>query len=390
MLPHSSFDSVAIPLVIPKQVQALAEQFAAHCPDPSKARQIYHNTLAVHLVHNYFKILGIPSHLEAGNSWNPAVYLFHDVADLILPHQGSLECRAMLGSPLELPSRCPIPSPFQEDCLGYVLVQIDLETQTAAILGFVPVVSGEWLALADLRSPDELIAHVLSNQPQIDPGVDLRQWLQNQVDQGWAALENLMNPPSLSPARGVAMPVVDSSSTEAVASVLRLLEPDQPEEVRVQAIEVLGQIGQNNHQVIQTLSQLIQHHEGEELHWKAAITLGHLNPTHPDAGIRRGIHLPLGNLQVLLVVTILLKPENRLGVWLQVESIQPEQPLPPGLTLSVLTATGESRLQVTAQADAQGRGIDSVIGRRFTPPAGTCFQVQVQWQTEQIQTNFMA
>ncbi|MGL5082565.1 MAG: DUF1822 family protein [Microcoleaceae cyanobacterium] len=416
MLFSSTPCDFAIPLAIPSQARELAAQFAAQSPDATKAEQIYQNTLAVCLVNNYFRILGIPVDVQAGDSWNPAVYLFHDVADLVLPQRGRLDCCPLLVSATTpQPNRCRVSPDLQGDRLGYVVVQIDLKAQEAALLGFAPVVAGEWLSLQELRSPDELIAHVMGTAPS--PEVNLRQWLQNSVNEGWERLEkvilekiilekiiaenlldnlsenlsaNIVDLPQLIPVRSVAVENPVSLTQDSVASVIRLLQPDQSEEARLQATEILGKIGKGDFAAVQALSQVMQTAETEDLRWQAAISLGTLDPCHPQAGLQRTIRLPLGQEQVLLVVTVIPKPENRLGVWLQVESRNPQQLLPPGLTLRVLATTGETYLQIEAEADSHGRGVNSVIGRRFSPPVGTHFQVQVQLGNHQFQAGFFA
>jgi hypothetical protein len=173
-----------------------------------------------------------------------------------------------------------------------------------------------------------------------------------------------------------------------------LLEPDQPEDVRAQAAGVLGDMGVTNSTTINALTELLETTEDEETRWQAALSLGKLDPNHPQAGIRRvrAIDLtPKRNAeQVALMVAIKPKANDRIGVWLQVEPLGSLTVLPGGLTLRVLSMSGETRLQVEARSDNQGRGLDRSIGRRFSPPPETGFQVQVQLGSMTVTEEFLA
>ncbi|MEB3277492.1 MAG: DUF1822 family protein [Lyngbya sp.] len=390
-----TLDDFSIPLLIPSLAKRLAEEFAAQQPTSRKARQVYFNTLAVCMVNNYLRIMKIPTNLTAGESWNPAVRFYADVADLEVVGRGRLECRPIPVQENLNSTVCRVPPEVQSDRIGYVIVELDLEQELATILGFVETASDS-IALRQLRSPDELLEHLLSS-PQAETAttsVNLRQWLQDAATTGWETLETLLSPPAeVSFAfRDLEMPEVKDA--DSVASVIRLLDPDQSEEVRAQAAGVLGDMGVSNSTTINALTDLLETTEEEETRWQAALSLGKLDPNHPEAGIRRVRAIDLSSQpnpeQVVLMVAIMPKANDRIGVWLQVEPLGNLTVLPAGLTLRVLSMSGETRLQVEARGDSQGRGLDRSIGRRFSPPPETGFRVQVQFGSTTVTEDFLA
>lgn len=388
-----TLDDFSIPLLIPNQAKTVAAEFAAQQPTPQRATQVYLNTLAVSMVNNYLRIMGIPTNLTAGDSWNRAVRLYADVADLEVVGRGRLECRPRTSDGDLDSTACFVPPEVQTDRIAYIVVELDLEQELATLLGFVETAENS-ISLRQLRSPDELLEHLLSSpQPETVPtSVNLRQWLQNTVTTGWETVETLLFPPELLAVRGGETAVIEN--VDSVAAVLRLLEPDQPEDVRAQGAGVLGDMGVTNSTTINALTELLETTEDEETRWQAALSLGKLDPNHPQAGIRRvrAIDLtPKRNAeQVALMVAIKPKANDRIGVWLQVEPLGSLTVLPGGLTLRVLSMSGETRLQVEARSDNQGRGLDRSIGRRFSPPPETGFQVQVQLGSMTVTEEFMA
>lgn len=193
-------DSIfTIPLT--QQVHQTAQQFSQRQTHPQKIKQVYLNTLAVQAVNTYLKWMGVPTQLEASDSWNPALQSLSDVADLALANQGKLECRPVLPDD----RTCHIPAEVWSDRIGYVAVQFDAELTEATLLGFVPSIQSETLPLEALRSLDELFDY-LAPASQADPEVPpisrsplthLSQWLERMVDTGWETLDQLFGTPQV-------------------------------------------------------------------------------------------------------------------------------------------------------------------------------------------------
>lgn len=170
-----------------------AQAFSREQRDPEKARQVYLNTLAVQAVHFYCDCMEISTDLEAGESWSSISRTLMDVADLVIPGKGRLECRPVLpGEEI-----CSLPPEVHEDRLGYIVVSIDEEAYEATLLGFSPVFQSKLVihqlaslddmldvlfeeeSLAETVSPGEIFASVASD------AVRIGQWFSDIFDEIW-------------------------------------------------------------------------------------------------------------------------------------------------------------------------------------------------------------
>lgn len=188
-------EDLSVLMPITQEAQQTASQFASEQPTPPKALQVYLNTLAVYAVSHYLRMLGIATNLTAGDSWNPVLRFASDVADLWVTNVGRLECR-----PLQ-DHQCLVPPETQDDRIGYVAVQIDLEQQTARLLGFTPVVTTDELALRELQPIKQLLQHLENGQPDTAL-VKLSQWWHNIFEVGWQSVEALLDTQFFPPAAG--------------------------------------------------------------------------------------------------------------------------------------------------------------------------------------------
>ncbi|MBE9037114.1 DUF1822 family protein [aff. Roholtiella sp. LEGE 12411] len=183
-------DDFAITLPISQIARITAQQFANQQPTPEKAEQVRLNTLAVWVVNDYLQMMEIPTNLQASDSWNPVMRLCANVADLEIPSVGRLECR-----PVRLHQQtCAIPPETWEERVGYLVVQFDESLQEAKLLGFIPQVTTEILALTQLQPLEALIDHLAT------PLVNLSQWFAGIFETGWQTIESLWNVPELRPA----------------------------------------------------------------------------------------------------------------------------------------------------------------------------------------------
>ena len=116
-----------------RKAHLLAKKFSQLQKDPLKVRQIYHNTLAVWAVAYYMKCMEIETDCEGSDSWDAITQSLLDVADLVLPGIGSLECRPVI----QTEESVYIPLDVSQDRIAYVIVQLDASLEQAEILGFV-------------------------------------------------------------------------------------------------------------------------------------------------------------------------------------------------------------------------------------------------------------
>ncbi|MCJ8278412.1 MAG: DUF1822 family protein [Rivularia sp. ALOHA_DT_140] len=162
-----------------------AAEFAAEQDSVDKGKQVYLNTLAVYAVNNYFKWLNIETQLEQSDSWNWSIRSFFDIADLMLPNVGRIECRPVLpGEDVVV-----LPQEVTQERLGYVAVQFNQQLDFVEILGFVParpiISHGEIIEINRFESIDILIDIINRRKMKIN----LCQWLEGIFNQDWQSPE---------------------------------------------------------------------------------------------------------------------------------------------------------------------------------------------------------
>ena len=171
-----------------KDAHHWAVQFAAEQATPVKGKQVYLNTLAVYAVNSYLKWLSVETDLTQGDSWQPGLRSVFDVADLVLPNIGKLECRPLLPGETAF----VLPPEVTQDRIGYVAVQFDQQLDSVQLLGFAPAIvtpePPEKLHLAELQSLDVLIDNIYQSPIELQKPeslVSLRQWLEGIFNEDW-------------------------------------------------------------------------------------------------------------------------------------------------------------------------------------------------------------
>lgn len=168
-----------------KKAHTLANNFANKQKDVSKARQVYHNSLAVWAVNYYMKCMEIETNWEMSNSWNVITQSLLNVADLVLPEIGKLECRPIM----EDEQSVYIPFDVSQERLAYVIVQLDSSLKKAVILGFIKAVATEEFSINKLQSLKELLLLIeqtkLRNLENVT--IQLSKWLElpNKFENEW-------------------------------------------------------------------------------------------------------------------------------------------------------------------------------------------------------------
>ncbi|PSN13994.1 hypothetical protein C7271_22055, partial [filamentous cyanobacterium CCP5] len=228
-------DGLAVPLPITQAAHTTASRFAQAQIDSAKAATVRLNTLAVEAVNSYCQMMGIPADLAGSDSWNPLLQTVSNVADLVLPGIGRLECRPVQPDQ----TACYVPPEVWDLRVGYVVVAIDEAASTARLLGFVPAIATEELPLAQLQPMETCLDHLYALQQQSDlnfssslnlaaenlsaAAVNLRQWLSASFEAGWLAVDDLLAPGGLSPAmdfRGVLENPVEAPTMAGEANTI--------------------------------------------------------------------------------------------------------------------------------------------------------------------------
>jgi hypothetical protein len=283
----------------------LARQFAQEQATPEKGVRVYLNTLAVWAVHRYLKWLRYEPDLASSDSWHPGMRAIFDVADLVLPNLGRLECRPVLPGETSV----ALPPEVMQDRVGYVAVQFGsrstptepLYLQEAQLIGFAPAVTTidppEELQIVDLQSLDALMEYLDQLESALSAAPNktrsqLNNWLQNLFESSWQTVEEVLTP-----------------QTPLLA--LR------------------------------------------------------------RSTVRRAKRIELQTNVVVLIVTI--QPENRerLGIHLQVCSVNPQMILPTQLRLLVLTESGEVFREIIAS------DTDTFMQYEFSGQVGEQFSIKV-------------
>ncbi|MEO1375940.1 MAG: DUF1822 family protein [Cyanobacteria bacterium J06635_10] len=168
-----------------KDAHQKAEEFAAEQDSLEKGKQVYLNTLAVYAINNYLKWLNVETALHQSDSWNWSIRTFFDVADLMLPSVGRIECRAVLPSQDAL----VLPQEVTRERIGYVAVRLKEQLDFVEILGFVParaiIGQSEIIEINRLQSLDVLIDTINRRKTL----VNLCQWLEGVFSRGWQSPE---------------------------------------------------------------------------------------------------------------------------------------------------------------------------------------------------------
>jgi hypothetical protein len=174
--------------MLDRQAHRYAQQFAGEQINPEKGKQVYLNTLAVSGVNNYLKCFSIATNLAQSNCWHPGLRAMFNVADLVLPQFGKLECLGILPQQTTV----IIPSEAREDRIGYLVARFQEELQQVELLGFIPSamvdLTTETINLNQLQPLDALFDTLASLQKQIN----LRQWLNGVFTIDWQPLESIM------------------------------------------------------------------------------------------------------------------------------------------------------------------------------------------------------
>lgn len=180
------------PLRIPLSptIRDRARQFAAEQATPEKGARVYLNTLAVCAVHRYLKWLHIETDLKQGDSWDPRIGAIFDVADLVVPHWGTLECCPVL----EGEDAIALSPEVTQNRKGYIAVQFSRSLEEAYLLGFYPASAltpqmHDCIPLRQLQSLEVLLESIPESETI---PVRLTQWFQNRFAPGWQAVEELL------------------------------------------------------------------------------------------------------------------------------------------------------------------------------------------------------
>ncbi|WP_299488190.1 DUF1822 family protein [Acaryochloris sp. IP29b_bin.137] len=319
-----------VPLSWEAQVQA--QHHRAQQVTLEKAKKAYLNTLAVYAVDYYLRCLGFKPDLSRSDCTDQISLHFLDIADLLLPNLGKLECRPVLPGAEVL----EIPSEVHEDRIGYLAVQFTQSLKQATILGFIPDPLHQ-VPLSHLKSlatfPEFL--HDLRQTTvveQLEPFqgsavVELGQWLEGVVSTGWQTLDTLLN-------------------------------------YHPQCVMLRSQPGLEDGQLVTLLDTADQ-------------------AAHTSKVKLVDLGLQLGEQTVMLMLTLALKEDRTLSTQVRIYPARHEH-LPPQLQLRMLSETGDVLQEVWS------RGQDNYIQLKpFSGERGDRFRLQMALDEICVTENFV-
>ncbi|NEP61932.1 MAG: DUF1822 family protein, partial [Symploca sp. SIO2G7] len=317
---------------------------------------------AVLAVRDYLQLMEIETELTHSDSWNPIVRICEDVADLMVAGLGKLECRPVRASQTAV----SIPLEAWDERIGYIVVEIDEGNKRATLLGFSKTASAGELALNQLRSLYELLAHL---DYLAQSRVNLSQWLVNANQTSWQEVESVVGKEPVAPA-----------GTNSSDSQLNLVQ--RFENIFSQGWQTLEEL------FAAVNSKKLQFREGLPLQQPAMAfrKQGGVN-LFPDADVMRAklvdLGIQLGNQPITLIIALTQEADHKVSIFVQIHPAVGERYLPSQLALALLSESGETLQKV------ESRSFDLWIQlRQFKVYPGTNFSIQIALESVSITEAF--
>ncbi|XZN92339.1 MAG: DUF1822 family protein [Microcoleus sp.] len=168
----NSMDTYLLEIPLEQTARNLALQFASEQANPQKGKRVYFNTLAVWAVNYFLEWMELETDIDGGDSWHPGMRAVLDVADLVLPGIGKIECcPVLLGeTAISLPE-------VRENRIAYIAVEFAEPFDKVKLLGFIPAVEivdeTEEISLTNLQPVEELLDYL----DRIELGIPVTQVL---------------------------------------------------------------------------------------------------------------------------------------------------------------------------------------------------------------------
>ncbi|BAZ14017.1 hypothetical protein NIES4071_58570 [Calothrix sp. NIES-4071] len=368
------------PIIVPLDDKArnLAQKFAFTATTPEEERRIYLNTLAVLAVNSFLVWMEIDTDLNEGESWNLVIRRFHNVADLVLPSLGTLECRPILPEETAI----SIPEEAREGRIGCVVVMICEESNNAQLMGCYTLQNQEdelpeQLQLQNLSPLEDLLDNLewLDQLQARKELTNLRAFLVGITGSGWEKDTDDLTAKSNSKIRFRGAKTLEKNHKnhqEVIDTLIKQLHSDD-EQCRQESAQKLGEVGIGKPDVVNALSRQLEVENHEETLWLVALSLSKIAPGHPKGAVsvRKLIDLGVAHL-VALIISCRSDSEKSIRLWVQVRPDDDHMYLPIGCRLSILDESG----QIFTIIEAQDK--DDYIQKYFQIDLGDCFQVKVE------------
>lgn len=174
----NSTETHYLTISLKQEAHVWAKQFADQQANEEKSKQVYFNTLAVCAVRKFVQEIGFETNLTAGDSWHSVIRMVHEVADLVIPKMGKIECRVLMPEDTAI----SLPVEVTEDRIAYIAVRIQEQVNQVELLGFVRATdvsdSATTLGFDQLEPIEKLIDYLF----RLESGMELLQG-ESQVDE---------------------------------------------------------------------------------------------------------------------------------------------------------------------------------------------------------------
>lgn len=168
---------------IDRSAHEWAAKFAAGQTSIAKGKKVYLNTLAVCAVRQYLScVCQLDLDLSHGDSWQVEVQGILDVADLVIPNVGKIECLPVLSNMTEI----SVPPAAIDERVGYVIVQFSERLDRVELLGFVAKPEGEIILFQQLQPLEDLLDLIYTQCLN-----NLSEFLAGMLGIGWESIANL-------------------------------------------------------------------------------------------------------------------------------------------------------------------------------------------------------
>ena len=156
----NSMDNYLLEIPLEQDARSLALQFASEQANPPKGKRVYFNTLAVWAVNYFLEWMELETDINGGDSWHPGIRAVFDVADLVLPGIGKIEC-----CPVKVGEQAiSLPLEVRENRIAYVAVEFAEPFYKVKLLGFIPAVGigddTEQIPLSEFKPIEELLDYL--------------------------------------------------------------------------------------------------------------------------------------------------------------------------------------------------------------------------------------
>ena len=177
-------ETLHLTVVLDQVAHQSAAKFAAQQTTPSKGRRVYLNTLAVYAVQRYLScVCQLEIDLNQGDSWQPELHCIMDVADLVIPNVGKIECRPVLPNSTQM----LFPPEAIENRVGYVAVQFREDLSSVDLLGFMPNADGESVEINQIQPLDDLLDLIYVTRIS-----NIRELLLKEWKNGWEPIDSFV------------------------------------------------------------------------------------------------------------------------------------------------------------------------------------------------------